>query len=59
MRAASPPECVFALDLDEIDALAGRLLFLGRRFSVFAYRRDDHIAYPGLSTKESVLSRPE
>jgi DUF1365 family protein len=47
---------MFALDLDEIDALARRLFLLGRGSGVFAWRESDHIARPGLSTKESVLA---
>jgi uncharacterized protein len=51
---------MFALDLDEIDALAARIPFFSRnRANLYAYRDRDHLTLPGLetaSTKENVVA---
>jgi DUF1365 family protein len=46
---------MFALDLDGIGVLRKKLRLFGRKAGVFTYREKDHIAYPGLTTKESVV----
>lgn len=47
---------MFWLDLDEIDSLAKRILFMSRnRFNVFSFRDRDHIVYTGGNVKESIL----
>jgi len=51
---------MFALDLDEIDALAARIPVFGRnRANVYAFRDRDHLTLPGLenaSVKENVIA---
>lgn len=51
---------MFALDLDEIDAVAARIPFFSRnRANLYAFRDRDHLTLPGLesmSVKENVIA---
>lgn len=47
---------MFAIDLDELELLRKRLWLFGRKRNLFAYLEKDHLLYPGLGTKESVMA---